>query len=173
MDYEKYIRVVPNFPKEGISFKDISPILSHPEAFKACLEDLKKIAEQYHPDYIVGADSRGFLFGAPLAYLMNIGFVMVRKKGKLPGAVHSVNYDLEYGQGTLEIVDGILPKGSRVLLIDDLLATGGTFIAMKKLVEVSGSTPVAAIAVIKLEELHGDDGLGLPFHSLLTLSDSH
>lgn len=173
MNYEPYIGVTPDFPKKGISFKDISPLVANPEAFASCIADLKKLAEPYHPDFIVGADSRGFLFGTPLAMAFGVGFVMARKKGKLPGEVLTAEYNLEYGTGILQIPAHAIPKGARVIMIDDLIATGGTFKAMEDLIRMAGATPVLALAIIRLEELHGEDLLSVPTKTLLTLSDSH
>ncbi len=173
MDLEQYIGVIPDFPKKGISFKDISPLLRDPEAFRYCVGELKKLAEEFQPTVIVGAESRGFLFGAALAYEMGIGFVMARKAGKLPGITIKVSYQLEYGTATMEVPAASFKNGDRVLLIDDLLATGGTFAALAKLVRSGGGTPVGAITVIRLEELRGEDNATVPCRYLLNLSDSH
>lgn len=169
MDYEKYIGITPDFPTKGISFKDISPLLKDPVAFHSCIDDLSKLAEEYKPDIIIGPESRAFLFGAALAYKMNIGFVMARKAGKLPGPVYRVSYALEYGTATLEIPEASFKKGQRVLLIDDLLATGGTFCALKELVEMAGGTPVATLVVIRLKDLEGEKNIDLPCSYLLNL----
>ncbi len=169
MDYSKYIGVVEGWPKKGISFKDISPLLRDPEAFSACIDDLAQLAKEFKPDLIVGPESRGFIFGSALAYRMHIGFVMARKDGKLPGVVYQVSYQLEYGTATICIPKNSFKPGQRVLLVDDLLATGGTFNAIKELVEIAGGTPVGAISVIKLADLHGDEKVQLPFRSLLDL----
>lgn len=173
MDYEKHIGVYPDFPKVGISFKDISPLVADAEAFHAVIDDMAEHAKKYQPDLILGAESRGFIFGSALAYKMNLGFVMGRKAGKLPGTTIKASYSLEYGTATLEIPSSAIQKGQRVLLVDDLMATGGTFDALKKIVEVAGGTPVACLTLINLEELHGEKMVGLPCESLLTLSDSH
>ncbi len=169
MDYSKYISVTEDWPGKGVSFKDISPLLRDPEAFHSCIDDLAALAEEYHPDIIIGPESRGFIFGAALAYQMNVGFVMARKSGKLPGVIYQISYQLEYGSATLCIPKNSFKPGQRVLLVDDLLATGGTVNAIQELVEIAGGTPVAAIAVIKLEDLHGDENIHLPFKSLLNL----
>ena len=173
MDLEKFIGVTPDFPKKGISFKDISPLLRDPAAFNYCVDELAKLAEKFKPSVIVGAESRGFLFGSALAYKMGVGFVMARKAGKLPGITVKVSYQLEYGTATMEIPANSFKPGDRVLLVDDLLATGGTFAALTKLVKSAGGEPVGAITVIRLEELHGEDHALVPCASLLTLSDSH
>ncbi len=173
MDLEKYIGVTPDFPKKGISFKDISPLLRDPAAFKEAVDRLAKMAEKYHPDVIIGPESRGFTFGCALAYKMGIGFVMARKAGKLPGVTMKVSYQLEYGTATMEIPASSFKAGDKVLMIDDLMATGGTFAALKELITLAGGTPVACLTVINLEELHGEKAVGLPCESLLNLSDSH
>ena len=169
MDYEKYIGVNEDFPKKGISFKDISPLLRNGLAFRACIDDLAKIAETYKPDIICGPESRAFIFGAALAYRLGIGFVMARKAGKLPGVVYQISYQLEYGTASLAIPKDSFKKGQRVLLIDDLMATGGTFAALEELVGMAGGEPVAALAVIRLKELDGDSHIHVPCASLLDL----
>ncbi len=171
MDLEKYIGVTPNFPKKGISFKDISPLLKDPDAFQDCIDQLAKVAEEFNVDIICGPESRAFIFGAALGYKMHKGFVMARKAGKLPGVTYKVSYQLEYGTASIEIPAGSFKKGARVLLIDDLMATGGTFKALKDVVEMAGAVPVACITVINLPELNGEKNIGLPCRSLLNLSD--
>lgn len=173
MDLERYIGVVPDFPKKGISFKDISPLVRDPKAFDYCIDELEKLAKEFQPTVIVGAESRGFIFGATLAYKMGIGFVMARKAGKLPGITIKVSYQLEYGTATMEVPANSFKAGDRVLLVDDLLATGGTFAALTQLVRSAGGEPVGAITVIRLEELEGEKNAMVPCKSLLNLSDSH
>lgn len=169
MDFEKYIGVTEDFPKKGISFKDISPLLANPDAFQACIDEMAKIAEEYHIDYICGPESRAFLFGAALGYKMHKGFVMARKAGKLPGVTIKVSYQLEYATAAIEIPANSFPRGSRVLLIDDLMATGGTFSALKTLIEQAGGEPVCCLTLINLEDLHGEEKISLPCRSLLNL----
>jgi adenine phosphoribosyltransferase len=169
MDYTKYIGVTPDFPTKGISFKDISPLLNNPDAFSSAIEDMAKLAEEFHPTVITGPESRAFLFGAPLAYRMHLGFVMARKAGKLPGNPLSKTYNLEYGTAKIEIPRDSFKKGDRVLLIDDLMATGGTFKALKELVIEAGATPVACLTMINLKDLHGEKFVELPCKSLLDL----
>lgn len=173
MDYTKAIDVIPDFPKQGISFKDISPLLRDPKAFHTCIEDLAKAAAPYHPDVILGPESRGFIFGAALAEKMGIGFVMARKAGKLPGKNLSVTYTLEYAKATLEIRENSFQKGQRVLLVDDLIATGGSLEAMVDLVKQTGAIPVGALVVIRLKELEGEKGVSVPVSYLVNLSASH
>ncbi len=170
MNYEKYIGVVNGFPKQGISFKDISPLLRDPVAFQNVINDLAALAEPYHPDVVCAPESRGFIFAAALAYKMKIGFVMARKSGKLPGDNIKVSYSLEYGNSSLEVRPDSFTKGTRVLLLDDLIATGGSLKALKELVQKANGTPVAALAVITLKELKGEKEVGLPFASLVSLS---
>ncbi len=169
MDYEKYIGVTPDFPKKGISFKDISPLLANPDAFDSALEDMKKVAEEFHPTVITGPESRAFVLGAALANKMHIGFVMARKAGKLPGKTLKKEYQLEYGTASLEVPFDAFKEGDRVLLIDDLMATGGTFVALKELVSSTKATPVCCVTVINLKDLHGETAVGLPCKSLLDL----
>ncbi len=169
MDYTKYIGVTPDFPKKGISFKDVSPLLACPEAFHSAMEDMAKIAEEFHPDVIIGPDARGFLFGAPLALRMNLPFVMARKAGKLPGKTYKKTYTLEYGTDTIEVPQFAIHEGQRVLLIDDLMATGGTFAAIKELLEEVKAVPVACLTMINLKDLHGEKNVGIPCRSILDL----
>lgn len=169
MDYRAFIKITEDFPRPGISFKDISPLLADGPAFRAVIDDFAQLAAPAAPDLIVGPEARGFVFGTALAYRMGCGFVMARKEGKLPGAVLRADYDLEYGSAALYIPSGLIPPGSRVLLIDDLLATGGTMRALSDLIEKSGSQPVLALALIELKELGGTAALGsLPHRSLIS-----
>ncbi len=167
MEFEQYIRVQENFPREGISFKDISPLLENPMAFRAAIDAMEEIATKWNPDIIVGPESRGFLFGAPLALKMGKGFLMARKAGKLPGEALSVTYDLEYGSATLEIPAFAVKKGTRVLLVDDLLATGGTLQALEKLFASVGAEVVGVITLIELTSLNGRQNLKAPFETLI------
>ncbi len=169
MDYSKYIGVTMDFPTKGISFKDISPLLRDKEAFHHCIDDMAKLAEPYHPDLLCGPESRAFLFGAALAYRMGIGFVMARKAGKLPGVVYQISYQLEYGSATLAIPKNSFVPGQRVLMIDDLMATGGTFSALKELISMAGGDPVGALTLIRLKELEGEKNLDVPCSSLMDL----
>jgi adenine phosphoribosyltransferase len=150
-----YVRAIPDFPKPGILFRDITPLLAHPAALR---EAIRQLAEQYRGqgvDFVAAAEARGFIFAAPLALELDAGFVPVRKPGKLPFDTHAFHYELEYGTDTLEIhVDGISP-GKRVLLVDDLLATGGTVQACCNLVERCGATIVGCAFVIELLGLGG------------------
>lgn len=167
MELRDYIRIQENFPKPGISFKDVSPLLENPAAFRQAIDQMKEIAEKWNPDIIVGPESRGFLFGAPLALAMGKGFLMARKAGKLPGEALSVTYDLEYGSATIEIPAFAVGKGTKVLLVDDLLATGGTLQALERLFANAGAEVVGSIALIELTSLKGRDNLSAPFEALI------
>ncbi len=167
MELRDYIRIQENFPKPGISFKDVSPLLENPAAFRQAIDEMKAIAEKWNPDVIVGPESRGFLFGAPLALAMGKGFLMARKAGKLPGEALSVTYALEYGSATIEIPAFAVGKGTKVLLVDDLLATGGTLQALERLFKDAGAEVVGSIALIELTSLNGRANLQSPFEALI------
>ena len=167
MDFKQYIRVQEDFPRKGISFKDVSPLLENPVAYQASIDAMKEIAEKWNPDIIVGPESRGYLFGVPLALAMKKGFLMARKAGKLPGKTLSATYDLEYGQATLEIPAFAVKKGTRVVLVDDLLATGGTFNALTKVLTEAGAEVVGILTFIELTDLKGRDHFTAPFASIV------
>ena len=155
MELKSYIRDIPDFPEPGILFRDITPLLKNAEAFKYAIDQLIERFGGDHPDVIVAIESRGFLIGAPLAYEMGKPIVPARKAGRLPATTHQAEYTLEYGQASMEIhVDGISP-GQRVLLLDDLLATGGTLEASTKLVEMSGGVVAGIGVIIELTPLEG------------------
>lgn len=164
-----YIRDIPDFPQPGIMFKDISPLLKAPEAFRAAIDRMVAHYGTLDIDYIVGIESRGFLVGAPLAYHMKKGFIPIRKPGKLPYKTERIDYTLEYGSGALEIHADALAQGHRILIVDDLLATGGTVAATRALIERLGGHAVAAGFIVELAFLHGRDRLkDLDIHALLT-----
>jgi len=169
IDYKEFIRDIPDFPKEGIVFKDITPLLANPGALHGAIEEMAKPFLQQHIDLVIGIESRGFMFGPGVAYHLGCGFAPVRKPGKLPFDTHDVSYELEYGTDTLEMhVDAIHP-GSRILIVDDLLATGGTAGATRKLVEKVGGVVVGYSMVIELAFLNGRAKLGDgEFHALIT-----
>lgn len=159
MDLKNYIRDVPDFPEPGILFRDITPILRNPQAFNYVIDSLIDQYSQDSFDTVVAVESRGFLFGAPLACRMGKSFVPVRKQGKLPGTTNSAQYSLEYGSNVMEIhIDDIEP-GERVVLLDDLLATGGTLEAAAQLVEASKGVVAGIGLVIELKDLGGRDRL--------------
>jgi adenine phosphoribosyltransferase len=168
MDLASLIRNVPDFPKPGIQFKDITTLLQHPAAFRYIIDGWKAKYADQRVDAIVGADARGFIFGAALAYAMDVPFVPARKKGKLPGETIGETFDLEYGTDTVEIHVDALEKGDWVVLVDDLLATGGTMAAIARLVRKLGAEIVDVAFVVELPLLKGRDKLqGLPVHSLV------
>ena len=152
MDYKQYITSIENFPKEGIIFRDITTLIMNGEAFKSVTADFTEFAKKCSAEIIVGPESRGFIFGCPVATELGIGFVPVRKPGKLPREVNSYNYDLEYGKNTLEIHKDAIKPGQKVVIIDDLLATGGTTEAVIKLVESLGGEVVGIGFLIELKE---------------------
>jgi adenine phosphoribosyltransferase len=164
---ESYIRDVPDFPKEGILFKDITPLLQSPAGLAESIESLASIVDPGSYDLVVGIESRGFIFGTALAHHLGKGFVPIRKPGKLPWKTESESYELEYGTDTLEIHVDAFEPGPRALIIDDLLATGGTAEAALKLVRRVGGEPVACAFVIELSFLSGRERLDAPVHSLM------
>ncbi|PHN94013.1 adenine phosphoribosyltransferase [Maribacter sp. 6B07] len=155
MDFKSFIRDVPNFPKDGIIFKDITPLLQSPEMLNKTTEALAQLVNGQKIDKVVGMESRGFIFGPMLASKLNAGFVPIRKPGKLPSTTLSETYDLEYGKDTLEIHTDSIQKGDMVLIHDDVLATGGTASAACKLVEKLGGTIVQCNFLIELTFLEG------------------
>ncbi|HEX2925762.1 MAG TPA: adenine phosphoribosyltransferase [Ruminiclostridium sp.] len=160
MDLKAKLRHVMDFPKTGIDFVDITTVLQDPEAFKTCMDSFKELSEKMGDfDLIVGSESRGFIFGAPLAYEMGKGFVPVRKKGKLPYKTIKEEYDLEYGKDVLEMHEDAVKPGQRVLIVDDLLATGGTTQANVKLIEKLGGEVAGIVYFIELLSLKGRDKL--------------
>lgn len=167
MNIQDHIRVVPDFPKDGINFYDIATLLNHPEAWHEAVQQLEKIVRKYEPDMLMGIESRGFLIAAPLAYELGCGFGMVRKQGKLPGKTLSHTYTLEYGEDTIEIQPDLIPAGAKVALVDDLLATGGTMHAAETLLQKTGAHVVGNVCLIELEGLGGRDKLSAPFGSVL------
>ena len=150
---------VPDFPKKGILFKDITTLLKDPRAFKQSIDQLTDLVRVHHPHVVIGMESRGFIFAAPIAYKLDAGFVPVRKLGKLPGEVISTEYDLEYGTNTLELHSDAISPGDRVLIVDDLLATGGTVSATIDLVNRLEGQVVAVAFLVELTALNGRDRL--------------
>lgn len=167
---QRYIRDVPDFPKKGILFKDITPLLQSPAGLKEVVGDLAKLVDPKSYEIVCGIESRGFIFGTALAHHLGKGFVPIRKPGKLPWKTASESYQLEYGSDTLEIHLDACKPGQGVLLVDDLLATGGTAEAALKLVRRIGGKPVACAFVIELGFLNGKQRLGdIPVHTLMTV----
>ena len=159
MELKSKIRVIEDYPVEGISFKDITTLLKDKEAFKESIDVLEKEVASLDFDYIVGIESRGFIFGAPLADRLGVGFIPVRKPGKLPAEIEKVSYDLEYGQNELEMHKDALNKGDKVLIIDDLIATGGSAQATAKLIESQGAKVAGFAFLIELTSLKAREKL--------------
>jgi len=167
MDLKQHIRSIPDFPKPGILFYDISTLLAHPDAWQTTVQRLATVVRPHQPDLLVGIESRGFLVAAPLAYELGRGFAMVRKKGKLPGPTVSFVYDLEYGTDTIEVQEDAITPGQRVVVLDDLLATGGTMQAAINLVRQRGGIVTAAACIIELTFLQGRSRIDVPFASMV------
>ena|SRR5690554_3107086 len=159
MNLAKTIRVIEDFPKPGISFKDITTLLENADAFQYAIKEMAAFCKQRDIDMVVGVESRGFILGAPLAYELGLGFVLIRKQGKLPGEVLRVEYDLEYGKDALEIHKDAVTPDMNIVLVDDLLATGGTMGAAAKLVEKIGANIRGFAFLIELESLNGRKNL--------------
>lgn len=151
---DRAIRRVPDFPKKGILFYDITGILVNPLAFEFCLKTMEDIYKNLHIDAVAGVESRGFIFAAPFANRMNLPLILVRKKGKLPGNTWSCKYELEYGSAEIEIHKSDLEAGKRILVVDDLIATGGTFKAVQTIIEQAGSTVVEFFGIVGLPFLN-------------------
>lgn len=159
MDYKKHIKIVQDWPKEGIQFKDITPLMNNGEAFKQAIDEIIQFAKDKEVDLIVGPEARGFIIGCPVAYAMKTGFVPVRKEGKLPREVIKVDYGLEYGKNVLTIHKDAVQPGQKILITDDLLATGGTIEATIQLVEQLGGIVVGCAFLIELSYLNGMEKL--------------
>jgi adenine phosphoribosyltransferase len=168
MDLKQHIRHVPDFPKPGILFYDISTLIAHGAAWKETVNRLVTAVTPLEPELLVGIESRGFLVAAPLAYLMGTGFTMVRKKGKLPGNTINHTYQLEYGIDVVEIQSDAIRPGQRVVVLDDLLATGGTMHAAVDLLRKVGANVVGVACVIELTFLGGRDRLDVPVSSIVS-----
>ncbi|MCR4821942.1 MAG: adenine phosphoribosyltransferase [Treponema sp.] len=169
---DKAIRRVPDFPKKGILFFDVTSILTNPNAFKHCINRMLEIYKDKKIDAIAAVESRGFVFGAPLAEKLGIPLVLIRKKGKLPGDVYSASYSLEYGEATIEAHKADIEKGKSYVIIDDLIATGGTLNASKDLIEQGGGKVAEFFGVIGIPELHYEKALApVPVTTLIDLSE--
>ena len=156
---DDYVTTIPDYPEEGILFRDITTVIQDPEGLKLSIDQMIKMLDGVDFDLVAGAESRGFVFGVPLAYALNKGFVMVRKKGKLPRETVSQSYDLEYGSAEIEIHTDSIKPGQKVVLVDDLIATGGTMEAAVKLVESLGGKVVKILFLIELAGLNGREKL--------------
>ena len=171
MDLKDHIQQIPDFPKPGIQFYDISTLLQHAEAWRSTIDRMAEAIAKYKPERLIGIESRGFLVAAPLAIRLNCGFTMVRKKNKLPGETVQHTYDLEYGTDTVEIqADAIMP-GQRVVVVDDLLATGGTMAAAISLLHKVGADVLAAACIIELSFLAGRKALDIPITALIAYDE--
>jgi adenine phosphoribosyltransferase len=167
MDLKDYIRGIPDFPKPGILFYDISTLLRHEDAWQVAMGRMARAVRNYNADLIAGIESRGFLVSAPLALKLGCGFIMLRKRGKLPGATIGYDYALEYGTDRVEIQADAVERGQRVIVVDDLLATGGTMAASIALLRHVGAIVPAAAAMIELTFLNGRRRLDVPFEALV------
>ena len=171
MDLKSHIRQIPDFPKPGILFYDISTLLRNGPAWAATVDRLTDIVRAHKPDMLVGIESRGFLVVAPVAYALGCGFAMVRKKEKLPGETLAYTYALEYGTDTIEIQADAAETGRRVVVMDDLLATGGTMAACISLLRKLGADVAGAACIIELAFLHGRDHVDVPFDALVSYAE--
>ncbi len=171
MELKDHIRSIPDFPKPGILFYDISTLLAHPAAWRATVEQLADAVRPHRPDLLVGIESRGFLVAAPLAFALGSGFAMVRKQGKLPGKTVRYSYDLEYGSDTIEVQHDAISPGQRIIVVDDLVATGGTMRAAIDLVRQQGGTVAAVACIIELAFLNGRGRLDVPLTSMVVYND--
>ena len=167
MDIRQHIRAIPDFPKPGILFYDISTLLAHAHAWRATVDQLAGLVRPLRPDLLAGVESRGFLAAAPLALELGCGFMMLRKRGKLPGRTVSYTYDLEYGSDTIEMQEDAVDAGQRVVVMDDLLATGGTLAAAVELLRQAGAEVPGAACIMELTFLKGRDKLDVPVETLV------
>ena len=159
MDLKKYIRSIPDYPKKGILFRDITTLIKDKNAFKGCIDKIVEISKKINFDKIASIESRGFVFASPLSYIVNKPIILLRKKNKLPTERYSVNFELEYGKATLEMHKDSINKNEKILIIDDLIATGGTARAAAQLVELAGGKVNGFIFVINLFNVGGSDKL--------------
>jgi adenine phosphoribosyltransferase len=159
MDLRSKIRNIPDFPVKGIQFKDITTLLRDKDAYKYSIDQITDHCKSLKIDYIAGIEARGFVIGAPVAYNLNVGFLLIRKKGRLPADVERISYQLEYGENVLEIHKDAFQEGARIMVIDDLLATGGTTLAVFKLIEKLGGKILGADFIVELEMLKGREKL--------------
>tara|TARA_B100000674_G_C37921332_1_gene953439 strand:- start:946 stop:1497 length:552 start_codon:yes stop_codon:yes gene_type:complete len=171
MNLKDHIRGIPDFPKPGIFFYDISTLLANPLAWSACIEKLANVIAPQKPDLLVGIESRGFLTAAPLALELGVGFAMIRKKGKLPGNTISYEYDLEYGTDIIEIQSDSIKTGQKIIILDDLLATGGTASATAHLLQQAGANILSAVFIIELSFLAGRKKMEFPVHSIIAYDE--
>jgi adenine phosphoribosyltransferase len=169
LQLNKYIRSIPDFPKAGILFRDITPLLGDGDALRASVEQLTAPFAGAEIDYVAAVEARGFIFGPAVAAALSAGFIPIRKPGKLPSKTESVTYDLEYGSDTIQVHSDAVKAGSKVLMVDDLLATGGTMAAACELIEKIGAKVCGIAFLVELEELKGRDKLvGYPIHTIIS-----
>ena len=159
MDLKKYIRSIPDYPKKGILFRDITTLIKNAEAFKYTNDKIIELSKKIQFDKVAAIESRGFVFASTVSYQLSKPFVLLRKKNKLPAETHSVDFELEYGKATIEVHKDSISENEKILIIDDLIATGGTAEAAAKLVEISGGKVACFIFVINLFDLNGSDNL--------------
>jgi len=171
MDLKKYIRSIPDYPKKGILFRDITTLIKNQNAFKECIDQMSKMLDKLNYDKIASIESRGFVFAAPLSYNLSKPYVLLRKKNKLPSEKYSVDFELEYGKATLEIHKDSISSKEKVIIVDDLIATGGTAEAAAKLVEKSGGEVSAFLFVINLFDLGGKELLEKKGYKSFSLID--
>tara|TARA_A100001011_G_scaffold393649_1_gene484040 strand:+ start:75 stop:602 length:528 start_codon:yes stop_codon:yes gene_type:complete len=157
MDLKKHIRSIPDYPKKGILFRDITTLIKDPEAFKYTNDKIVELSKKLDFDKVSAIESRGFVFASTVSYILNKPFILLRKKNKLPAKTHSVDFKLEYGEATIEVHQDSISKGEKILVIDDLIATGGTAEAAAKLIEISGGIVAGFIFVINLFDLQGNN----------------
>ena len=157
MDLKKFVRSIQDYPKKGILFRDITTLIKDPEAFKFTIDEIIKITKKIEFDKVSAIESRGFIFASTVSYLTNKPLILLRKKNKLPAERHSVDFQLEYGAATIEVHKDSIDKGEKILVIDDLIATGGTAKAAAKLIEISGGEVAGFIFIINLFDLPGND----------------
>ncbi len=156
---EDYVRSIPDFPEPGIIFRDVTSVLQDKDGLKMAIDQMQELLDGLDFDVVVGPESRGFIFGVPIAYNLNKAFIPIRKKGKLPCETISMDYDLEYGKATIEMHKDAIKKGQKVVIIDDLIATGGTIEAITKLIESLGGEVVKIVFLMELKGLNGRDKL--------------
>ena len=171
MDLKKYIRSIPDYPKKGILFRDITTLIKDKDAFKECIDQMSKIMEKMNFDKIAAVESRVFIFASPLSYILNKPLILIRKKNKLPAETFSEDFELEYGKATVEIHKDSIKKNEKTIIVDDLIATGGTAKATAKLVEKTGGKVESFIFVINLFDLGGKDLLKKQSFKTLSLID--
>ncbi len=164
---EDYVTTIPDFPEKGVMFRDITTVMENAEGFRLAIDEMQNLIKDLDFDIIVGAESRGFIFGTPIAYNLNKPFALIRKKGKLPRETISTSYELEYGQATVEMHKDSIKPGQKCLIVDDLIATGGTLEASIDLVEKLGGKAVGILVLMELEGLNGREKLKCPLYSVI------